>query len=306
MPPVASIKKSAAAASSNPIQKLLGSGAKKIEAKNMDKQDEARFLVGSRFEYEELNVRLNNLNVARRKFVDLLREVRSQYEEMKEVVFKGAKLQFEIEFDNLVSGTNTFMFTFVKDMCAFIGARNVFIELNSPLFENLYIPSVNSSNLQTMIDSYFEPMMESFFANIMDSACQDMVIKATCKNVCTALEVILLDGGDKRIFQPQDSAIILKDLRSLENFFYADGAGIQSKEFVTKCFVRLKAIAGGLMDKPSEALINGSNQNLSFAKLPIKSNDDNVNTKQIVYKVLYHRSDPAAKKFIKSTPYAFD
>lgn len=179
----------------------------------------------------------------------------------------------------------------------------MFYELNTPIIEELYIPSVPAHPLQPLLAKYFEPCFESACELVMDAVCQDLVIRSTCKNLCLALQFIILDGTEKRIFQPSDSPILLKDLRSLENFFYADGNGIKSQEFVLKCTSFLKALAGTLMDKPSQELIEGGPQTRPFNALPGSSND-HLN-KQVVYKILYHRNDPIAKKFIKSHPYVY-
>lgn len=87
-----------------------------------DSRDEERMAYGSRFNYEELYVRLNNLNTARKKFVDLMSEMRTKWEEIKTTVFQGSiKHLIDVDFDSIITGTNGFLFNMIKDLASFIG-----------------------------------------------------------------------------------------------------------------------------------------------------------------------------------------
>ncbi|KAF0973652.1 hypothetical protein FDP41_008079 [Naegleria fowleri] len=114
------------------------------------------------------------------------------------------------------------------------------------------------------------------------------------------------------------SKILLNDLIQIEKFFYSEGEGIPDWNFITHTTSHLKNIIANVMDKTSEQLIHGSMNNPSFDAAPTNghfgggsqqlgsSHHHNVFTKQIYYKVLYHRNDPIAKKFIKNHKYRFD
>lgn len=229
-------------------------------------------------------------------------DIQQKWEFMRDNIFKTDTIASP-DFDSLIHGTNTFILNAIKDLANYIGTRNIFIEMQRPIFDELYLPTVEQNPFRPFLSEYFDPWLESTCESVSDAVCVDLVIKATFRNLVYALQMVILDGGDRRIFQPTDSASILRDITSIENFFYADGEGIRSRDYVTRCTAPLKAIVGNVMDKQSQELILGGRHNVPFANLPVRNSIPWC--KQIVYRVLYHRADDDAKKFLKNNVYKY-
>lgn len=113
-----------------------------------------------------------------------------------------------------------------NDVSVFIllGSRNVFIELQGPMFDQLYIPSVRACTLTSKMEQYLRTFLEStcelginiqvsIDSLVTDNICVNIVIKETYCFLVIALSMTILDGGPKRIFQPEDAQLLLKDIR---------------------------------------------------------------------------------------------
>jgi hypothetical protein len=209
-----------------------------------------------------------------------------------------------INLKSTISGTGGYIVSLIEELCEYIGTRNIYIELFPQLFKRLYIPSVDENRLEHVLERNFDPCMESLYESVSDGFSSELVMKAMFRKLIRALYTIILDGGPERCtFKPTDAPLLLKDLEAIERFFYSDGAGIRSLAYIRKYTAKLKAIIGNVMDKSTTHLLSGSSTNERFDLLPEKDPilPDSPWTKQIVFRVLYHRIDvdPIARKWFE-------
>lgn len=106
--------------------------------------EQHRLYLGQKFQYEELYVRLNNLNTARKKFNQMMVDIQQQWEFMRDNIFKTDTIASP-DFESLTHGTNTFILNSIKDLANYIGTRNIFIEMQGPIFDELYLPTDRKS-----------------------------------------------------------------------------------------------------------------------------------------------------------------
>ena len=120
------------------------------------------------------------------------------------------------------------------------------------MFSKIYLPTVESRRLDTLLHKQFDPCMESLCDSVSDGFCSELVMKAMFRKLMRAMYHIVLEGGPERVnFKSLDAPIILKDIEAIEKFFYASGEGIKSKSYVKKYTGALKSIVGNVMDKTS-------------------------------------------------------
>lgn len=181
----------------------------------------------------------------------------SKFRKMRAELFKGvdqSKIPLQdVDYPSITANTSSFIVSQIKQLCKFIGSRNVFIELQGPIFDKIYIPSVKESLLKPKLDEFLRPFIEStcelgnyhisFFSNIFivpDEHAVDAVLKETFSNMVLALSIAILDGGKLRIFYPTDAELLFEDLKYLENFFHADGHGISNYDYILRTTARIK------------------------------------------------------------------
>lgn len=184
-------------------------------------------------------------------------------------------------------------------------------------FESLFD---SKTCLVNILDKYFSPFIKRSYELINSPSCLDLVMRFTFKSLIKMLENIILDGGDDRVFAISDKEAILEDLNAAEKFFWKDGKLVANFDFLRACTKKLRLILNEIWEKPTKALLEGSESEgiLAFEKLPW-DNKNNLNldgegemsnynekkiwTQKIVLKILYHRSlfkaDMDGRKYLK-------
>lgn len=216
-----------------------------------------------------------------------------------------------INLESTIAGTGGYIVSLVQQLCEYIGTRNIYIELYPALFTNLYLPSVDDNRLEHVLEKNFDPCMDSLHNSVSDAFCSELIMKVMFRKLVRALFTIVMDGGPERCrFKPTDAPLILKDIEAIETLFYADGSGIKSLPYIRKYTLRLRTIVSTVMDKSTPQILNGSEVNDPFDMLPERKPlfPDSPWTKQIVFRVLYHRIqvDPMARKWFEKHKVRYD
>jgi len=301
-----------------PFKKVKNNTLFSKKSKNKVTPEEEKYLraeakrlrYGKQFNRERLFIRLNNITFVRQRLLKLLERMDNDWVDTVDTLFHGKMVSKEVDFAVLARGTCELIKTLIQQLIDFIAYSNVYIHLWEEVFieqpQRLYFESAQDTSLQSLLPKYFDALLGTIVENVEEESLSEVIIRATFKCVIHSLEIVLLDGGEHRIFFVEDHKLVLRDLGALESYFFQDGNGISSQAFLLHCTARLKGIAGTLMDKSTEDLINGGDFNQSFHELPDRSQDSPY-TKELVYKVLYHRKshDKMAKKFLSKVPFVW-
>eukprot|EP01063_Lacrimia_lanifica_P000169 TRINITY_DN1006_c3_g1_i2.p1 TRINITY_DN1006_c3_g1~~TRINITY_DN1006_c3_g1_i2.p1 ORF type:complete len:697 (+),score=289.36 TRINITY_DN1006_c3_g1_i2:123-2213(+) len=114
------------------------------------------------------------------------------------------------------------------------------------------------------------------------------------QDLSRGLVALLLDGGDKRWFYPEQHAALEEDLVLLKQFFL--GAGVP-RDAVAAHFGRVSTVVSAMMSQPTQQLIAGGGVCVPFSELPPHAKG--VWSQGTVLQVLAHRKDKQAKAFMK-------
>ncbi|EFC50496.1 predicted protein [Naegleria gruberi] len=299
------------------LKKLMSSG---------ETADNTNGFITPRFEsngisYEELFVRLANLVNTRRQYIKVVKELIEKSDNYR-LLFVGKTntnstslpaTLLPIDFYSNLEGTSELLKDFIKQLTEIIGCRNIYHELYNNLFGELYLPTVKDMTLSKMIEDYFEPCLESLVEMTDDPNCVEWIIMSMFRHLIKSLQFIIIDGYisqnefhlNKRQYSASDTKYFLSDLSLIEKFFYSDGEGISDWNFIIQTTGFLKNVIANVMDKASEYLINGSNQNPAFETLSASITPKTPFSKNVVYKVLFNRTDLHAKKFIKNHKFRY-
>ncbi|KAF5465885.1 hypothetical protein F2P56_015850 [Juglans regia] len=188
--------------------------------------------------------------------------------------------------------------------------RLVFHDSNSIFYDSLYVEDVANARIQPTLGILEQNL--TLMTTILTDRAQALAIKEVMKASFEAYLMVLLAGGSSRVFFHSDHEIIEEDFKALKQVFCACGEGLIAEEVVE----REAEIAEGviaLMGLCTEQLIEdfsivtcetsgigilGSGQNLPMPPTTGRWNRADPNT---ILRVLCHRSDAVANKFLKRT-----
>lgn len=178
-------------------------------------------------------------------------------------------------------------------ICEFTGTKFIFYDLRDPLIENLYKPSVSQSRLETLVEPLDEQLNQ--LCGIIVEPLRDRVVTILLQASIDGLIRVLLDGGPSRLFFPSDGKLLEEDLEILKDFFICGGDGLP-RAVVDEHIARLQQVVK-LHGCETRELIenlrspNGSEMQGSGGRAGADG--------QAPLKILCHRSDSEASKFLK-------
>lgn len=287
---------------SNTLFSKKSSSKLKEEDELFENLERNRLKFGQQFNLDILFLRLNNVIYVRKKLLNLTIRASEHWLSTMNDVFCMAPSENEGNYEDIFSETMEKIKKTVKDIIEFIAHWIVYIRLWPRIFYNqIYYESTSDTMLTRILSSELDPILGSIVENVDEESLSEVIIRNVFKVFLIAFEMVVLDGGIHRKFYPEDFQYILDDLSELEAYFYQDGNGISSQEFILQNTARLKTIAG-IMKLSTDELIRNPEFGF-FSKLPEVSNSSPI-SKLTIYKILYHRylHDKMAKKFIKKTP----
>ena len=124
----------------------------------------------------------------------------------------------------------------IDELCTYIGAKVVFVDLREPILDQLYL---RSSAVDDAMGGELAPMLHTqrksrllvqlllddvlicVSAELKDARIRRNVIFSVFTATVEAIEHALLDGGAARAFRPEDSLRILADVEILREYFVA-------------------------------------------------------------------------------------
>ncbi|KAK9705923.1 hypothetical protein RND81_07G092400 [Saponaria officinalis] len=210
----------------------------------------------------------------------------------------GLKTKFELSIAASFEG--------ILQLCKSTGYKIVFQELSHVLWNGLYVGEVSTSRIEPFLEE-LEHYLELISTTVHESI-RTRLITDVMKASFHGFLLVLLAGGPSRAFTQQDSTAIEEDFKSLSDLFWSNGDGLPS-ELIEKHAITVKAILP-LFRTNSESLIEQFRQATiqsygSSAKsrlpLPPTTGEWSATEPNTILRVLCHRDDEVAAKFLKRT-----
>ncbi|CAH9147189.1 unnamed protein product [Cuscuta epithymum] len=181
--------------------------------------------------------------------------------------------------------------------------KAVFHDLSHVFWDYLFVGHISSSRIEPFLQE-LEQILEVISSTVHDRV-RTRVITDVMKASFEGFLLILLAGDPPRAFSIQDASIIDEDFKLLADLFWSDGDGLPA-DLIDKYSLNLKGVLH-LLHTDTETLIAQFNLVMeenygSSAKsmlLPPTSGHWSPTEPNTILRVLCHRNDKVATKFVK-------
>lgn len=243
--------------------------------------------------------------------INSMQRIRSGVDALEKKTITYLKSSGSTEVDNKGLGTKFELsiaasFEAIHQLCEITSYKIIFHELNHALWDGLYVGDVSSSRIEPFLQE-LEHYLETIATTVHDRV-RTRLITEVMKASFEGFLLVLLAGGPSRSFTQQDSVIIEEDFKFLCDLFWSNGDGLPS-EVIGRFAATLKTILT-LLRMDTESLIEQFKQAIvesygSSAKsrlpLPPTTGEWDVTEPNTLLRVLCHRDDEVAAKFLKKT-----
>lgn len=193
----------------------------------------------------------------------------------------------------------------IQQLCEAVAYKIVFQDLSNVLWDGLYIGDPSSSridpfihdlerNLLTISDTVHERVRPRLIADIMKASFDGFLL-------------VLLGGGPSRAFSQNDSRIIEDDFNSLKDLFWANGDGLPA-DLIEKFSTTVRSVlplfrtdTESLIDRFRRMTLEMYSSAKSRIPLPPTSGQWNPTEPNTLLRIICHRNDESASKFLKKT-----
>ncbi|CAH9057054.1 unnamed protein product [Cuscuta epithymum] len=181
--------------------------------------------------------------------------------------------------------------------------KAVFHDLSHVFWDYLFVGHISSSRIEPFLQE-LEQILEVISSTVHDRV-RTRVITDVMKASFEGFLLILLAGDPPRAFSIQDASIVDEDFKLLADLFWSDGDGLPA-DLIDKYSLNLKGVLH-LLHTDTETLIAQFNLVMeenygSSAKsmlLPPTSGHWSPTEPNTILRVLCHRNDKVATKFVK-------
>ena len=181
----------------------------------------------------------------------------------------------------------------------------IYRDLGGAMLQNIYAQGVHRSthNLSTEVLPYLNGVL-GYVAMRLDSKTRNLVGSRLLQATVSGWIRIILNGGPARVFVPTDVEMLEEEIEILSDFFIAGGQGLDAAEVAAR--VQPMSALCSLMSLPTDHLCQNYadlvEKERSNPPLENKNDPDamNVYTADVTLRILCHRADHAASKWIKS------
>ncbi|XP_042031678.1 protein unc-13 homolog [Salvia splendens] len=195
----------------------------------------------------------------------------------------------------------------IRELSEAIAYKVVFHDLSYLLGDHLYLGEVSSSRIEPFLEE-LEQNLEIISVTVHDRI-RTRVIIDVMKASFEGFLLVLLAGGPSRAFSMQDARMIDEDFKALSDLFWSNGDGLPA-DVIDKVSAAVKGVLS-LFETGTESLVEqlkrvtrGGND-VSAAKwrppLPPTTGQWSANDPNTIVRVLCHRNDKIASKFLKKT-----
>ncbi|KAJ0049443.1 hypothetical protein Pint_16079 [Pistacia integerrima] len=186
----------------------------------------------------------------------------------------------------------------ISMICDFIGARVVFWDLRDSFLFPLYRSNVENARLDSILP-HVDTVLDQI-CGLIDDSLRDLVVLSICRASLEGYVWILLDGGPSRAFSDSDITMMEEDFNVLKDFFVASGEGLPRS--VVEQEAKFAEEILSLFSVQSETLIRmlmNASEHISLELDPPKHGHRNLEDANTLVRVLCHKKDRVASKFLK-------
>ncbi|KAI4350812.1 hypothetical protein L6164_005226 [Bauhinia variegata] len=249
------------------------------------------------FGIPQLCVRINTMQRIRMELGVLEKRTLAQLGSDKDIA-NGVGLKFELSPAACEEG--------IQQLRETIGYKVIFYDLRHVLWDGLYIGEVSSSRTEPFLQE-LEQYLEVISSTVHDRV-RTRVITDVMKASFDGFLLVLLAGGPSRSFTLQDAVVIEEDFKCLTDLFWSNGDGLPA-ELIEKFSAKVRDILP-LFKMDSERLIEQFSQltlemygSSAKSRLPLPPTSGQWSSREpnTLLRVLCHRNDEVAAKFLKKT-----
>ncbi|VFQ97691.1 unnamed protein product [Cuscuta campestris] len=250
----------------------------------------------------QLLVRINTLQkirteleVLEKRIITLLRNSESAH---VDDIANGLGKKFEI--------TPAACVEMIQQISEVMAYKVVFHDLSHVLWDSLYVGEPSSSRIEPFLQEIEQTL--TITSNTVNERVRTRIIADIMKASFDGFLFVLLAGGPSRAFTKHDSQILEEDFSSLKDLFWANGDGLPT-DIINKYSTTVRDVLP-LYRTDTESLIErfrrltleayGSSAK-SRLPLPPTSGQWDPTEPNTLLRVLCHRNDEAATKFLKKT-----
>ena len=194
----------------------------------------------------------------------------------------------------------------IQPICEAVAYRIVFHDLGHDLWDGLYAVEPASSRIEPFLQELEQKL--TVIADTIHERVRTRIVADIMRASFDGFLLVLLAGGPTRAFSKQDFQIIEDDFKSLKDLFWANGDGLPT-DVINKFSTTVRDVLP-LFRTDTETLIErfrrltpeayGSSAK-SRLPLPPTSGQWNPTEPNTLLRVLCHRNDEAASRFLKKT-----
>ncbi|XP_031489104.1 protein unc-13 homolog [Nymphaea colorata] len=255
---------------------------------------------GDSFGLSQLCIRMNTLHqicteleILERRIISHLRN--GEFTDMS--ALNGEEAKFELALASCHEG--------IQQLCEATAYKVVFCSLNHLLWEGLYVGEPASSRVEPLLRE-LEQNLE-LVASTVHTRVRVRALTALMKASFDGFLLVLLAGGPSRAFSRQDCQLIEEDFRLLKQLYLVDGDGLPQELIETAAILVTNILP--LFHEETEDLVKRYKRtvaqvygsSISKITLPPTPNNWSPSDPNTVLRVLCHRNDKAAIKFLKNT-----
>ncbi|RWW49726.1 hypothetical protein BHE74_00044066 [Ensete ventricosum] len=184
--------------------------------------------------------------------------------------------------------------------------RLIFLDSSQSFYDSLYVGSVAEARIRPTLRVLKQNL--SLLVSVLTDRAQPLAVKEIMKASFEAFLMVLLAGGSGRAFARADYDMVAEDLVSLKRIFCTSGEGLVAEEVVQKEAAAMEGVAM-LMSLPTEKLVeefsvmaceaSGLGRSLETVPMPPTTGKWHRSDPNTVLRVLCHRNDDVANRFLK-------
>ncbi|KVI01235.1 Mammalian uncoordinated homology 13, domain 2 [Cynara cardunculus var. scolymus] len=193
----------------------------------------------------------------------------------------------------------------IQDLCEITAYKVVFHELNHVFWDGLYVDEASASRIEPFLQE-LQQNLEKIAEIIQEDTVKTRVITDIMRASYDGFLLVLLAGGPSRNFTREDSAIIKEDFNLLVDLFWSHGDGLPT-DLINKFSATAERILP-LFSTDTESLIEqfkyltADNNGRLTEPTALTSGQWDPTEPDTILRVLCHRNDKAASKFLKNRP----
>ena len=267
----------------------------------------------------QLCCRFASLHFLRERLAAIEREVPGRYIEMQRACGGVAEMaEMHAWLEGLLGGARQTINSCADKVADYVACKTVYWDLRDLFIEGLYRVGVEGGEPMSAVVSRLGAALRAITANLptaSDVEARDLMASALLRAAVKGWTRVMLDGGPGRVFGEGDNDALDEDLLALKNLFLADGDGLSEEVVFTETsradqLLKLMSLDTKTMvgnyeeaeerDKAQGIKVGAKGQAAAPGGKPWSLEEEGVFGSSTLLRVLCHREDREASKFLKA------